>query len=355
MDTNENFASEWQSLREKRAELVRETARLREELVFLTKEPTMQVLLRERKQMEKELSDLAATTRMYREDIESRRQGLIQRRRAVTLRPFAGNLKRPHGPLEPIRMVEKRFEKLDIDDQLKLEINRQAATRMSARIAEIDKHYGDSKNCLKRAIREEERKIESCSLEGIEWGSQDRAHLEWVLAHESSYKEKVVHRYRARFPEDKLRDLFPVNSRPVSGTLKTSSVRERRPINAEPVATEVLATSLVDWKFSVGFISGSQDYELPPIKEQFLEHLQPLLDDAGYPALTASVVYDKLVTISKMKVEQRLRLKKLIRYEDVGKRKIIRIGKIRLFLKIDEEQRRICFTPLRREKAYTQS
>jgi hypothetical protein len=92
--------------------------------------------------------------------------------------------------------VQKLYQRMDEEEEEELQKAQQVFDEALNRIATIEDHYRQSRHCLEQALKEAEQKRSQCRAEEVEWGTQSRVHLEWMLEHEPSYKDYVVRRYK---------------------------------------------------------------------------------------------------------------------------------------------------------------
>ena len=383
MDCAEQFASEWQRLKEMREQLVRETDRLAKKRASLSQEPEMLKLLQEKRELKKEVPDLNLDVRVHSCDIEGRRNNLEKRRRATTdervQRELATKLKNhrnrlarleelkvPEVILEkgrrlifevegPIEDVETLYRQMDVESWQKQQQAQLTLEETLERISTIDGHYRSTKHCFEEAIREIQRMIEEHHAKEIEWATRSRGHLEWMLEHEPSRKDDIVRRYMTRFPADTLVDLFPPPPTPALTPQKPGGKkRHARPDVSPPLVAKKPGADLSPWRFWVTFNANDEGQELSQEKEQFLADLRTAFEAVACSTSLVALVYDKLMAVAGMEVPQRQTIKKLAYGERLTGWKIIRVSRqYRLFLSVDEERRYIRFLPCQRKKAYS--
>lgn len=385
MDTDKRFEAEWGQIRAKWQYAQDEGAQLKQRIASLTEEPEMRSLLKEKRELAKnELPYVLERVPFHKQDIEMRKYTLEMRRRALSDEKLQKRqdarlkarrerltrleeLKAPQAIIanerrmvfelaEPIEAVEKCFAEMDAESELKREADQRLIEEIQQRIATINDLYRGTKRGLEEAIRANMQRMLECRKEEIEWATQSRDHLEWTMSREPSCKSDIVHRYRTRFPEDQLLDLFPpppASPAPQKNGGKKRPKRQIRPSAPAPVEATTV-TMLPKWRFWIQFDAHDNGQELPQEREQFLTELRVVLDQRGYPSLSPRAVYDSLMAISEMEISQRHRIKRLIMDEEDLGWKIVRAGRdYRLFLLIDEERRYIRFMPRDRKTAYS--
>src|SRR3989344_3320546 len=383
MDTAEQFSLQWKKLMEERQQIVDEADQLKQKLGSLTVEPTMRQLIEEKSMIKKKIPELNEKIKMHRNNIEGRTSFLEYRHSAMSdkliRQKFIARVNQSRGRLErlkklgapevimqneemliwkrtaPIAEVEQTFRQQNIEEEQKQQEIQHILDETLSRIATIEKHYRQTKHSLEDAIRETERKRFQCRAEEINWATQSRSHLEWMLEHQPSYRDEILGRYKMRFPADNLSDLFPpipTSTREV----KRVNTKKRHSRSCAPAALVVETTTVApqSWRFWVTFNANDPGQELPQAKDQFLQNLQSAIDKEAYHNLDVQLVYEKLLAVTKMSMQQRQEMHKLIGTEPMGW-KILRAGKKhRLFLLIDEEMRHIRFLPRQRKKSYSQ-
>jgi hypothetical protein len=382
MIATELFASEWRILQEKRQQLVSDSEELKRRLISVTSEPEMKKLLEEKDRIKKEIPEIRKEIERHGMVILGRQNFLDRRRKAVTdkrlqkefterLRTYQQRLPKlekldaPRAILEnerrmifeleaPIEEVEKSFRKSNAEEEQKQKEAERVLNDALARIAMIRDHYRQTVKSLEVAIRETEQRRQQYCAEEIEWGTQSRVHLEWMLKNQSSYKDDLIRRYKVRFPTDNLLDLFPPLpiSTPIASKSNGKKRRSKPLASLSPVAEDIPVTHQA-WRFWVTFNANDTGQELSVEKDSFLGILQSALDKATYFSLDVRLAYDKLLAVTKMSKQQRQEMNKIVRGELLGW-KILRLGKKhRFFLLIDEDKRHIRFLPRQRKKSYS--
>lgn len=383
MNATELFASEWQSLNEKRQQLVSEVGQLKRKLNSLTTELEMSQLFEEKVQLRKKVPGLRDRVKFHKNESQHR-QGFLERLRlaltdkqiqqelATQLKNRRNRLARlkklaaPNVVLEnakrmvfeieaPIKEVEKLYRQIDAEEEQMQQVTQRVLDETLTRIATIDEYYQKTRQYLEGAISKAEQNRRQCRINEIEWATQSRNHLEWMLKHEPSYKDDVFRRYKERFKTDSLTDLFPPILTPTPIIQKTNGKKRRSCASPlSPVVAEVVSAAPQPWRFWVTFNTNDLGQELPQERDQFLSTLQSALGKANYYSLGVGLVYDKLMKVSRMSMQQRQEMNKVVEAEPLGW-KILRAGKKhRLFLLIDEEGRHIRFLPCQRKKSYSQ-
>ena len=385
MDTaEESFASEWQYFKEARQVLREEADQLSLKLASLTQDPAMKALLEEKRRIKNELSDMAMEVRVYEEEIRERSEKLERRRRALTdgrlreeleerlkkrLARLASleELRAPevilNGSRElvfdlgmSIEELERHYLQMNAESRLKQQESQSRRDQALRRITFIDSHYRQTKHNLENAIREIEERRQEHRAREVEWATSSRAHLEWMLEQEPSYKGDIVPRYKTRYPEDHLLDLFPALSVALIAPQGSKSKKRRERVGT--LLSPGIANTLVVlpvWRFWVTFSESDEGEELSQEREPFMARLQVVLERAGFPSLSVVLVYNKLQAVIGMTVVQRQMIKKLTKGEEPNGWKIVRAGRRhRLFLLVDEQRRFIRFLPRQRKKAYSQ-
>lgn len=136
-----------------------------------------------------------------------------------------------------------------------------------------------------------------------------------------------------------------------NGHRPTLSRHRRKQQCKVTVTTTVTPTKATDaWQYIYVADYTKPGLNVPGSRVQFMATLKPLL--INFPRLDAGLVYDKLYAITKMTVQQRQLIHKLVNCQPEGW-KIARCGqRHRLFLDIDEEKRLIKFMVEHRKHAY---
>lgn len=386
MDTAKLLASEWQSLKNQRQQLLEEGNQFKRKLNNLSAEPNIGQLLEEKSQLKKKAKTLEKKVgyheRMIKNQlnfIESRRRAendkrlsQMQQRARDHLASLTAPLKKeklPEAIMQqltqheeriiweveaPVDEVERVFRQEIAEEKQEQQVTQRMLDETLAHIAIIEENYRQMKKYLQEAIRETERRRHQLHEDSLQWASQDRGHLEWTLEHESLYRDDVIRRYRTRFPTDNLFDLLPP---PVSQPVQVQNLpKARRKKNGLPLPAAVPKTAVSTpqtWRFFVTFNASDPGLELPQEPDKFLSGLQSALDTVAYHSLDVQLVYDKLLAVTRMTTQQRQEMHKVVEVEPLGW-KILRVGrKHRLFLSIDEDECCMRFLPCPRKKSYT--
>ncbi len=382
MNTAELFASEWQSLREQRQQLLNEADQLKRRLNNHPAEPSIGQLLEEKNQLKKKAVELKNEVEIYKSAIQGRLYALERRRRAVTdkrilqelatilensrkrLRSYikSGNLgfllenqRRMIWEIEaPIAEVQIFYQQENAEEEQKQQAAQRVLDETLEHIAAIEEHYCQTKKCLEEAVRETERRRQQLHEDSLQWATQDRDHLQWTLDHEPSYRDDVIHSYRTKFPLDTLADLLPPPTpRPVQ-VQNLPKARRKKNRSSPPATPKTTSSEPQSWRFFVTFNADDPGSELPQEHDQFLSNLKSALHKAAYHNLDVQLVYDKLLAVTHMSTQQRQEMNKVVDIEPLGW-KILRVGmKHRLFLSIDEDRCVIRFLPRPRKKSYAQ-
>lgn len=382
MDTVELFASQWQSFKQKWQQIVCEAEKLRRKLNFLTVEPTIKELLERKEKLKKKVPKLKKEVEMHEGNISRKFYALKYRQEAMTSRKtqqelaeklkkgknrlahlersgasetIIGNEREMIWELEgPINEVEEFYKEKNKNDEQKLKAAQQVLDETLAYITAIEEYYRQTKKYLKEEVRKMERMRDQCRVDGLEWATQSRDHLEWMLEHEPSYKEAVVSRYKTRFPADNLSDLFGPVSVSSSAPPKANNKRRRSKPNCScPSVAKTVPIILQPWRFWVTFNPNNPGQELPQEKSQFLEMLQSILNQLPCQNLNAGLVLNKLILVCKMSIPQRHKIKQVREGKFLGWKILRAGGEYRLFLMINEKERYVRFFPCQRKKSYS--
>ncbi|HLC49579.1 MAG TPA: hypothetical protein VJI96_04325 [Candidatus Andersenbacteria bacterium] len=381
MDSAESFAIEWNRLQEKRQQLASEADQLKRKSNSLTEDPTMKQLLKEKSNLKKGIPQLNMEVKVHKVTIEGNYLALEKLRRAATdetlQQEYAIRLKNRRDRLirlqennapativenekrmifeieGPIDQVEELYQQMNaVEEQKQLAAQRELEETLE-RIWSIEEHYLQTKNCLEVAIRDLEQKRIGCRAEEIEWATQTRSHLDWMLEHEPSYKDDVIRRYRARFPSDNLPIIVSRSTSTPVQVQNRPKIRQKRnglPISAPP---EVASPIVKTWRLFVTFNAGEQGTELPQEQKLFLSSLQSILHRAAYHNLDVRLAHNKLMVVTRMTTQQRQKMQRVVEAELPGW-KILRLGKKHLlFLLIDESERHIRFLPCPRKNSHS--
>ncbi|MGD1002955.1 MAG: hypothetical protein ABR884_00045 [Minisyncoccia bacterium] len=386
MDTAEQFLPEWERLLHERQRLMGEAEQLRRKLSSLPQELEMKKLLEEKQKLKDEAARLGSTIHFHKEDIEAtseRHQRTLKRRRALTdlgtqqgiarqlgerrkrlatleklgaPEYIRGQEKRMVFELEaPIEEVGKLYQQMEAEAESEQRERQRAFDEVNESIKKLEEHYRQVRHCLEDALRQAEGKVLEHRTNQVEWSTQSRGHLEWVLKHGPSYKDDIVRRYQVRFPTDNLIDLFPPS--PALDHTQVGNGKRRRMRSRVSVASveERAVVPMPAWRFWLTFNENEEGQELPTEKEKFLACLQTALERAAYPNLPTAKVYSQLMMVTRLKTAQRQQIKRVMIDQEMLGWKIVRAGREhRLFLLIDEEKRHLRFLPRQRKVSYSE-
>ncbi len=381
MCTSELFDAEWKNLEVKRQQLLQEAMQLKKKLNSFMEEPVMEQLLREKDRLKKELPKLREAVNAHDDVVLGYQWKLKQRRLAVTNRQVRQvlderlkrykkrleQLVRLHAPeviqsnerrmiweIEtPIEELEKFCEQSRLEEERKKRESQQAPDQALNRIAAIDEHYRQTKQCLEEAIRVTEQKQRDCFMEEMEWATQDRDHLKWILEGGFLHRDDVIRRYKTRFPEDTLADLIPPAHAQTPVVPKSNGKKRSRSPSSAQEAEVAVPADPQPWRLFITFQSYDPGQELPLEKNGFVKNLRAVLDKVDCHNLDVSLAYEKLLAVCGMSRQQRLEMKKIYLAGEFFGWRIARVGKkYRLFLSIDEEERCIRFVARPRKTSY---
>ncbi len=126
----------------------------------------------------------------------------------------------------------------------------------------------------------------------LNWGAQDREHLEWILANDLPFSTGAVEIYRKRFPEDNITPLL------LQPEVRTSPIHPRRPTrdNGNIIARNLVATKseLRPWEFFLVANEEEAGIPIPSDEMAFIDSLQQLLDGSSIRGINISQVLVKL-------------------------------------------------------------
>ncbi len=372
METTELFDSQWQVLVKKRQQLLDEAKDCKQRLNLLTEEPTMRQLLEDKTRLKKiipkiknevEHKNAIQGRQQIQQELANRKYRLVHLENFKTFEIIV-NLNDEFDLKErmifkiesSLPEVDKLYQWINIKEEKNQKSPQQILDETIDYIANIEEYYRQTKHCLKVKIHEIEQKRCQCRTDEVEWATQNRSYLEWMLKHESSYRDDIVCRYRVRFPIDNLSDLFPLSPTFVPNIQKTKSKkRHSQSSSLELVVAEIAPSVQQLWMFCVTFNASELGQELPQERDQFLINLQSALNGENYRNLNIEIVYDKLMAFVGMSVYQRHKIKKIDDGSELQGWTILRTGKRhRLFLSINEKKRHIRFLPCPRRKCYSQ-
>lgn len=382
MDHAEQFASEWQSLQEQRQQLIAEGDRLKRTLNNLPDEPSIALLLEEMSQLKEKVKELEGKSDLHQGEIRHMQNILQRRRQAITdkhlqqelgirltnRRERLAELERVGAPKviqenerrliweveAPIAELEQRFREQIAEEERKRRVVAQVLQETLDRIAAIEGHYRQTKRQLREAIQETERRRQQLYEDSVQWAVQDRHHLQWTLEREASCRDDVIRRYRTKFPTDTLSDLLPSPTTQLVQARSFPKARRKRKDVALPATPPATALTAKTWRFFITFNEEDQGDELSGEEALFLSDLQEVLRKAAYHSLNVQIVYNKLLAVTRMTVQQRQEMDKVVEAQPAGW-KILRLGrKHRVFLSIDEDTCQVRFMPRLRKKSYSQ-
>lgn len=379
MDAVSVFAKQWEELQRSRQQLIKEAEQLRQKLRGITDDESMQQLFAERTMLQQRVSVLEKQIKHHRSNIQCNLAKIAYRKRALdseeTDQDIAKRLKTRRARLQDlksfdappsiiekeermiwdlegqIKEVEEWYQKQNANEELQLSAVSHVLNDVVARISAINSHYRKTKQCLEQEILQMENARQQCHADEVEFATQDRSHFEWILKYDPSYKDDVVRRYRVRFPGESLEDLFPSPMRVLS-SCKKQKRRSQASVQTVPIPEATLVPQK-SWRLWVTFSATEPGQELPQSQDQFVKILQTvLLARAECRSLDPKIVYDKLMMVSGMSMQQRQEMNKLADVEPRGWKKLRAGKRHRLFLLIDEEKQHIRFLPYPRKKAY---
>jgi hypothetical protein len=368
------FIAQWEELKRWRQELMDEVNQLKSRDVL--RDPVMQGLLQEKKLLEKEVRKLVEEVRNCDLDIQDRKQFIERRRKALAgdkmlQRQYAARLNRRKDSLARLKEMstpniiiqneeriiwEMEADAVEVEAAVREEIAKTEKNKREAEgvlaeihawIATVNVYYRASKQCVSNAIHEIELRQREHRQREVEWATQDREHLEWMLTCEPGYQLDVLRRYCERFPQDTLRDIIPPAREHGVNSPKPRKVELDE---KEEDKEEKVVTSPKEWKFILVGDLDDIGVELGRARAAFCENLQSALYEMGYN-LNPELIYQKLVGITRMSVAQRRRMKQ-VRMGKFRKWKILKIARYRIFLSVSEGGGEIRFVLRPRREAY---
>lgn len=375
------LAASWTELQEKRRRLLEETESLKCRLHNFEAEPDIPELLAEWNRLEEDISRLQEQAAHHKHIIQEKQDVLKRRRLAQTdsrvrrtqnesitnRRICLAKLERLRAPEQiirtqqkmiweleaPIQDVEFAYEQICTVEYIKEKIIRRTVEVAQSHIHEIRTRYRDRKKTLKEALREAMKHKADYPEEEAAWALQSAAHFRWALAHGPMDREWIIRRYRERFPKDDVSDVCPALAITQQCMSCSSHSRKWRPSHsASNQNSKKPLDEAQPWRFWVTFKAEDPGRELPADQKQFVRDLQTLLERENYRNIDPQLTHERLLAITLMSRQERKRIKTVRKAKPRGW-KIWRVTREhRLFLKIDEEQRTICFLPCPRKESY---
>jgi len=377
-----DFASEWQTLQEEGRRLVMEAIQSQRKLDNMTQEPDLRELLEQKSRLRKQTGLINGAITGSTENVgsvlleclclcasdkkekrffltvikKSQRQLWAMERSGVPQHIIQGEkiiqefvLWAMDAPIDEVKRTFPQQQTRYEQQSLRIDIFLKEANQ---RIEAIDAHYNRVKACLEQRARETQRLKEIQSLAMLNWATQDHAHLEWVIKNDPSRKTNALLLYQKRFPNDDVSELIPRLPPLPEPNFSRPKARHKNATAAMTETSKPDAKASPPWNFFVTFSADEQGQELTQDYDQFLVRLGAVLEKADYFNLDPKIVYNDLIAVTEMTLQQRQTIRK-IRKAEPKKWKIRDIGEHRLFLFIDEKNRQIRFIPCPRREAYT--
>lgn len=335
------FTFEWQALSEIRGKWTERITELKIKLRNLSTEPDFKSLLREKESLRKRAATLQHDIKKQKEVINIMHQLIIDRKASLTNRTIkqqcdyttnerrrcVAYLKRENAAREriekherllweleaPIEEVERVFDQKIPEEEQVLKTLEDAFEHALIRITEIKEAYTRARTQLQEEIGVMEARLPQLKMEELEWATQDIDHLHWALEQNVfNDRNRLIRHYQAKFPDQNVSGLLSRETAAVRPTHHLKGKRRRTRVNIEPSpdgAQIDLPPTPDAWRFFITFNPSQLGQELPNECKQFVENLTLILDKADYHSLNAWLVYEKLLLVTGMTVQQRQHLK----------------------------------------------
>ncbi len=369
-----DFETQWQLLQEENRRLIAKTAQLQQRLNNLASDPEMQDLFCQKDDLLKQAKECKVLIHAHQYAIDGRLRFIEQRVKALTngrmkkhLDNFLAKSKKRLKVLikdqESTDVIQKEMELIwqiegpivvvsvflgvkNQQSQLEMTIAEGFLQNIFAKIECIDKRYQQAKKSLKDLLTQaEEQKILS-HKSILEWATQSKDHLFWVIQKECSCKGEAISFYKNRWPSDNFFDVFDRCDSGFEPMPNGQRSRKRQSELPEIALSQVKTDCVRPWKLLL--VSGTLDSgrSLSLKREEFLREIQSLLPN-NVGGLNIGALYDRLIGLTELDLHQRQLLTKIVEDELHGWQRL-RIGKYRILILIDEDCRQIKFLPCKK-------
>ncbi|TSC72028.1 MAG: hypothetical protein G01um101438_788 [Parcubacteria group bacterium Gr01-1014_38] len=255
----------------------------------------------------------------------------------------------------PISKLEERRQLDEERCAQKLHELEIAIRAQEEKLARLETEYRTLRQRVKDDLTEAEKEFSEAHRAILEWACRDAKRLHWLLEREPHCRAEALGQYQHAHPEEKLSDLIPQEnvspllvSPPSSARRKRSKKRRMTPADIEGHAVR---EPDAPWRFVLVDASLTHERMLDGLPES-VDDLRALLRKDRHPDADPNLIAETLARVTRLSKQERQLLKRLVGVEPKGW-KIVRAGDYRLFLDIDETQRRIRFLVRPRREAYT--
>lgn len=376
MEVSAVFTAQWQRLLEERNQIVNEAEKAKQQLAALLDDPSITQMMQQKDSLEKEVLALWEYAGDCKELLE-KRTNMVRNCNTVlsgkaTRKDLRGVFKRFLASVEKARKKaqfisrpEERFTnemKQAADwppetiltyftacvENEKEHIRRIEAsiTATKTEIATIKENFRSTKNLVEQEVSHRESAVTAHRQAMLEWGSQDRQHLEWVFSHAPEYSQDVLYLYQQRFPAE---DTSQFTSLHMATSEKRLPQRPRQR-ESEPELPQLVEDEggqNKPWEFFIARKLSDPGTKISIEKDSFLREMQPWLR-GDLSGLRVGALHERLSAIIKMSLQQRQTgLTKIIEEEFHGWQRI-RIGGYRIVILIEEKPHHITFVPFKK-------
>lgn len=369
---HENVLTEWNALLREREDARARADAARIRMMNLAGEPSTS---QNRAQKTRLVHELRTVREESRSTLENIAYWIRYRRRAVHDRSTAEEIKEAL-PRSKVRL--DFFEKTGGPD-CAIENEKKLIWKRTASLEDLEQHHRSLEetfqpkireleealaltetayHALRRGARNQESEAEKAfSLAKdfiLEWGCRDTERLCVFLDHDPHRRSEVLRLYKERHPDADL-SAFSQESplrAPATPTVSKKRKGHRRANSAQSVGASTSAPRISDPPWAFIFVDEALTREtVLDSTAGNADHLSSLLHEYGHHHADPQVILDGLQRVTRISTQERQLLNKLVGVEPHGW-KIVKAGRYRLFLEIDEKARRIRFLVRPRKEAY---
>lgn len=196
----------------------------------------------------------------------------------------------------------KRLMKWNNEDELQRNLLKQDLPAMENIIAKSSELYCENRRLLKQELDKTEEQLEMHNGGIMQWATQNRVYLKWILENQHLPASAVISVYKERFPNDDISGLLPILLKPK----QTSPLRPPEKPVAPKETYDASKTKEESFPQDYQIFWYQTGEELPSLQKRsrFLKKLKTIFN-SKFQNLNPELVYKKLLDLLQTPPNQR--------------------------------------------------